>query len=175
MSQGNVYNNTRIIPLVSSGNVTQSAINNSKVYYRFPAVQAVQRCKLALSHLSVYYSWYNITAAYGNNVFSYNWPTSTGYLPYSVTIPDGNYGLSDLSSYLQYAMQQNNTYLIDASGNNQYFISFADNATYYRVTLTATVVPTSLPAGWSKPSAATWSLPTTATNAADSGASPRRW
>lgn len=152
MSGSNVYNNLRPITVQSTGDVTQAPTLNSTILTKFPVVQSVQRCRLSLSALSVYYSWFNITADYGNNILQYTWPTGSSSTTYTVTIPDGNYSISDLSSYLQYVMVQNGTYLIDSSGNNVFYLSFVSNPTYYRVTLTATPVPAALPSGFTKPS-----------------------
>lgn len=163
MATPNVYNNLRPITVQSAGDVTQQPLLNSTVTTTFPVVQAVQRCRLALSNINVYYSWFNITADYGNNQFSYIWPNGAGSTTYTVTVPDGNYSLNDLSSYLQYAMTLNGTYLIDASGTNQYYISWVSNPTYYRVTMTVTPVPAAgtLPAGWTQPANYPGTLPTT--------------
>lgn len=103
---------------------------------------------VALSFLSLYYSWRNITSAYNNNSFSYIWNAT----PYTVTLPDGNYEFSDINSYLQnIVMFTNGHYLVDGNGNYVYYLSINANQTYYATTIVATVLPATLPAGWSDP------------------------
>lgn len=169
MSQGNVYNNLRPLVFQSTGDVTQSPITNSTITTRFPVVQSVQASRLALANLEVFFSWFNITAAYGNTTFSYKWPNGAGFQTFTVTLPDGNYGIDDISNFLQFQMQANGTYLIDSAGNNQYFISFQTNPIYLRTTLTYLTVPTSLPTGWLYSTGTTtppagYTLPTVATS-----------
>ena len=151
---------TRIIPLTSNFNVaTASPATNSVLTFQFPQSQAFQKCEVALSNLNVYYSWYNIQASYGNNTFSYTWPVGAGVNTFSVTVPDGSYQIADLNNYLQYAMQQNGTYLLDGT-TPVFYLSFLANTVYYRVTVTSTNVPTSLPTGYSLPSNYPGALPT---------------
>src|SRR6202034_1061508 len=71
---------------------------------QFPYPQKFSRCEVALSETFLFYSWYNITAAFGNNTFSYGYPTgnggdANGYIFFTVVIPDGFYSIDDLSSY----------------------------------------------------------------------------
>ena len=108
---------------------------------------------MALQSLSIYYSWPNITAAYGNNTFQYSWLGT----PVSVTLPDGFYTISEVNSYLQSVMVANSQYLIDSAGNYVYFLEITTNSSLYAVQLNAYPIPTStqaaalgytLPTGW---------------------------
>jgi len=96
----------------------------------------------------VYYSWRNITTAFNNKTMSYIWIDGTTH---TVTFPDGYYAISDLNGYLEFKMKQNGHYLVDAQGNNVYFLNMVTNAVYYAVTLTVSVVPNSLPSGYTNP------------------------
>ena len=101
----------------------------------------------SLKSLTLYYSWPNISSAMGNNSFSYNWNGTS----FPVVLADGIWNFSDIQSYLQQVMLQNGHYLVDASGNQQYYISIFANSVLYALSLTVTPVPSSLPAGWSNP------------------------
>ena len=72
-----ILNSTNIVP--NSG--------NSNFIYNFPAGGTqFKNDEIALSNISMYYSWFNINQAlYNNNVFNYIWLGTT----YVVTIPDG--------------------------------------------------------------------------------------
>ncbi len=54
---------------------------------------------IALVSYNIPYTWYNISAAQGNNQFRYS--PDAGVNWYTLTIPDGNYGVDDLNLELQ--------------------------------------------------------------------------
>jgi hypothetical protein len=86
----------------------------------------------------MYYSWPNIQAMYNNNVFTYVWWDYLGNLTsvQNITIPDGNYSISILSSFIQSQMLLRGHYLKQASNQNKvFFISFTENPTYYATEL----------------------------------------
>ncbi len=130
---------------------TENPAVNNRIRVQFPAPQTFQNCELALASLNVFFSWYNIQAAYGNNSFSYTWPTSTGTQTFTVVIPDGSYDVAGLNTYLQFVCQQNGTYLLDGGGNAVYYLTWVPNLTYLRTTLTATPLPATLPTSYSLP------------------------
>src|SRR6185312_12350443 len=103
--------------------------------------------EVCLSTLLLYYSWRNITAAYGNNTFSYIFNGVTT----AVTLTDGNYSAGDMSNALQQEMQALGQYLLDSNGNPVYYLSLQTNPTYYAISIISTPVPTILPSGWSNP------------------------
>jgi len=121
-------------------NLLDNGKNNTLVY-RFPRSVQFKDAQIAVSQVSMYYSWYNISAALGNNTFSYVWP-GYGVRKY-VTIPDGLYEISDINSYLQSQMIANNHYLVNASGNFVYYISIEVNQSRYAVQINTFKVPTS--------------------------------
>ena len=57
--------------------------------------------------------------------------TASAYTPYTVTIPEGFYTVPALSIWLQSYFIDQKMYLVDASGNNTYYMSFSQNTTYY--------------------------------------------
>lgn len=56
--------------------------------------------KVALHSATIYYSWYNITSSFGNNVIRYSKDAGSTWET-DIIIPNGIYGLNDINSYLQ--------------------------------------------------------------------------
>lgn len=138
-----------------------SGTSNTRYRYVFPqGGVAFDNEEMALSSISMYYSWPNITTAYTNNSFSYTWTDGTVV---SITMPDGYYDIGTINSYLQSQMIANNHYLVKSTGEYLYFLELLTNSTYYAVQLNSYPLYTSAQAsalGYSLPSGATWSLPT---------------
>lgn len=153
--------------VITSDDLIQTENFNTYVY-TFPApVTFYEGDSLALAGLACYLCWFNITAAFNNNKFTYYWFDSThdyasGGVQYDVTIPDGWYSIETLNEYLQFVMINNSTYLVDSS-NYVYYLEFVYNTTYNRLQLVSYALPTALPAGYSYPTGATWLLPAAAT------------
>ena len=129
------YQNNGLIA-INQNNLVSSSINN-QFLYTFPAgaVNFKKGDQIALQSLNLYYSWYNISAALGNNSFSFVWYSGSGptATTVNVVIPDGFYTVAQLNAYLQYVMVQNLMYLIDSSGNFVYFITLTTNSVSYRI------------------------------------------
>ena len=93
--------------VINSNNLVQDG-NNNKLIYRFPNSVQFKDNYIAVSSVSMYYSWYNISAALNNNTFYYTWYNAAGIIsvngnPYfTVTIPDGLYEITQLNSFLQF-------------------------------------------------------------------------
>jgi len=134
--------------ILNSSNILPGS-NNSELIYNFPTGSVeFKNDEVAVSTISMYYSWFNIDSRlYNNNIFQYVWLGTT----YTVTIPNGNYSISQLNAYLQYVMIQNNHYLIDSSSNNVYYLELTVNQTLYKIEFTSYPIPTALPLGWSSP------------------------
>jgi hypothetical protein len=135
---------------------TQSNIindgQNNKLRYNFPNSVLFKKNSIAVASVNMYYSWFNISAAYQNNTLIYNWRDNTGSAtPYTITIPDGVYEITDLNNLLQFTFIANGHYLINATGQNVYFAEFVINPTRYAVQINTFLIPTSLPAGYTQP------------------------
>jgi hypothetical protein len=125
--------------------------------YKFPQGSVTFKDhEVALAGMSIYYSWYNISAEKRNNQFSYIWNADTA-VTYNVTIPDGNYTFEELYTYFQFAFIQNKTYMIDGSGNYVYFIELLFNSTKNLMEVICYPLPTVL-GTYSIPVGATWTL-----------------
>ena len=102
----------RVIVLNSSNLVPDG--QNNKLIYKFPNSVVFKNNSIAVSSVSMYYSWFNISEALMNNKFSYSWLEGTTTMTYEVVIPDGLYEIAQLNAYFQFVMISNNTYLISA-------------------------------------------------------------
>ena len=58
---------------------------------------------IALSNLSIYYTWNNIKSSYNNNKFKISAPTWNK----EFTLPHESYLISDIQDYFQYIMKKN--------------------------------------------------------------------
>ena len=152
-----------LYPLIlnSSSLVLNGSLNNT-YRYTFPSGSVkFNGSKVAVANVSMYYSWYNITATQNNNSFQLIWPIGAGTNTYTITLPNGFYDISEINSYLQQFCITNGLYLINGSGQYVYYAEFITNSNYYAIQFNAYSIPTSLPVGYTAPS--NWvGYPTTA-------------
>jgi hypothetical protein len=139
-------------------NIVQDG-NNNKLVYRFPNSVVLKDKYIAVSSISMYYSWFNITTVYTNNTFTYTW-NGTVNRTYTITIPDGLWDISAINNYIQYICLQNGTYWT-VSGTYYYPFELVVNANRYAIQLNTYQIPTSTPTGGTTPPAG-W--PTTVFN-----------
>ena len=57
---------------------------------------------VALSNLSIYYTWKNIKSSYNNNKFKISAPTWSE----KFELPDGSYSISDIQDYFEYILKK---------------------------------------------------------------------
>ena len=57
---------------------------------------------VALSNLSICYTWKNIKSSYNNNKFKVSAPTWSG----EFELPDGSYSISDIQDYFEYILKK---------------------------------------------------------------------
>jgi hypothetical protein len=140
---------------------------NSQFLYRFPTSARLDpRQKLAVSSITMTYSTYNITAANGNNTYSYVWFDG---LAYAVVMPDGFYTIDMINSYLQFTFINNGHYMIAPNGENVYFAVITANITTFTVEVvvfpcSSTLYPTTGASPYVIPpgAAPVWTPPVTA-------------
>ena len=139
---------TRSLQIVSgSSSVTFTSPNLFTLRLPASGFRTSSKDECALKSLSLYYSWPNVSAALGNNSFSYSYDGVT----YPVVMADGIYQFSELQSYFELVMGQNGHYLVNTDGQRVYFINLTVNSVLYCLSLTVTPVPSILPVGWSNP------------------------
>jgi len=97
-----------------------------------------------LTSASLYFSWRNITTS--NNKFSY---IRIDDIEYYVEISIGLYEMSDIKSYFQFVMSQNNHATTNTeTGSTIYLIDFVVSNTKYSIDILTYPVPASLPTGF---------------------------
>lgn len=150
-----VFNQSNLVP----------STNQNQYTYTFQGSRTFKNNKVAIKSISLYYSWKNITAAYGNNVFQIIWPitasssTVTTTATYTLTVPDGNYSTSQLNTVIQNFCIANKLYLYLTSSPTTYYyyISCQPNANYYSTEFDFFPIPDSAlqttlglsqPSGW---------------------------
>lgn len=141
--------------IVNSSNVANLNNGNNTYQYNFigGSMTIPEGSEISISSATIPYSWRNVTTSYGNNSYSFYWPTSIStYTTYNVTMPDGFYDIEEINTFFQNFCITNGLYLINNSGEYVYYFSFNLNLNYYGIQLVSTLVPTSLPVGWTQPS-----------------------
>ena len=73
---------------------------------------SLDRKVIALSNLSIYYTWNNINSSYSNNKFKISAPTWNK----EFTLPDGSYSVSHIQDYFKYLLKKHGKIQI----NHQY-------------------------------------------------------
>lgn len=96
----------------------------------------VKRSEIGLFSSIVNYAWYNITAAYGNNQFSYSFQVGAGTVTRNLTIPDGNYTPDELNTWFKAQQIANG----DGNGAGTVFLSITLNNIQNGLTITAAPV-----------------------------------
>jgi hypothetical protein len=136
--------------ILNQSNIVNLNNGNNQLIFKFPSSVRLSNHALAVSNISMFYSWYNISSSLQNNIFQYSWSNSGTSVDnqYDIIIPNGTYNISDINAYLQSQMINNNTYAIDASGNYVYYLEMVVNAVEYGIQLNSFAVPTTPTAGW---------------------------
>jgi len=126
---------------------------NSQLTYRFPNSVVLKDKYIAVSSISMFYSWFNVTQSAQTNTVIFTWDSGNPALSnITITIPDGLYEITDINNYFQYFCIDNGFYWIEtATGNYIYPFEIAVNAQRYAVQLNTFLIPTSTPLGYSIP------------------------
>lgn len=123
-------NNKRI--LLDSSAAGASVTNNFSVYLSNPIYLGGIKWNCALTKITTYYSWYNISAQLNNNIFQYYNGTTTRTL----TIPDGTYSFPDLMTEIQDLMITYGDYTAGTPNVFAINASLDDSTGYITLTLT---------------------------------------
>ena len=131
-------------------------------------IQNVRGKVIALAELVMVNALFNVTAALGNQQWSYCWIDGTVVTD---TIPDGRYNVVDgsLQAYIQSRMFANGHFLAPSSASSglplMFFVAIVQLPTFYKYGLQVLAVPSSMPSGYSLPTGTyaspAWTLPPT--------------
>ncbi len=146
--------------------ISSSTYNSStrSFNYKFPTAQSFKSKQLALTNIAIYNQFFNISSAYGNNTVTFTFNSATPQT-FSWVLSDGYYSISDLNYALQNFMVLNKLYVVASNGNFVYFFQLVVNSVQYSAEMDFAYIPTSAQAttaGYTQPSGATWSYPSTA-------------
>lgn len=138
--------------VLNSNNLVQDGENN-KLIYSFPNSVLFKNTYVALQSASLYYSWYNISAALGNNTYQFIFPNTSGVMTTrTVIMPDGIYEVKDIDAYFQFYCLQNGYYWTTITGEQVFYMKFEVNISSYTVQVCAYSPPyTSSPASIGNP------------------------
>jgi hypothetical protein len=153
----------------NQSNLVQNGNNNTLVY-KFPNSVTFSNSSVAISQITMYYSWFNVTSALMNNSFTFNWinaDNTNNYTTYTITIPDGLYEIASINAFLQFVCINGPSlstaiinpvppapfYYVNSSGDNVYYAEFVVNPTAYAIQLNTYNTPIfgALPVGWTNP------------------------
>jgi hypothetical protein len=135
--------------VLNQNNLLANGQNNTFVY-NYPSSVAFPHHEVAVQSISMFYSWANISSVLGNNTFTLYFPVNAAGIAssgaaqlntYVIPIPDGQYEVTDLNALIQFYCVKNGLYLINASGQNVYFVEMLINATRYAVQMNTFPLP----------------------------------
>ena len=82
---------------------------------------------IALSNLSIYYTWKNIKSLYNNNKFKISAPTWND----EFELPDGSYSVSDIQDYFEYILKKHGENIDKPSV--QIYVNKIENRATFRI------------------------------------------
>lgn len=136
--------------VLNQSNIVPDGQNN-KLVYRFPNSILLKDKYIAVSNISMYYSWFNITSSANNNTLKYSWTSGAVTTTYSIIIPNGLYEISAINNFCQFTMINNGTYWISSNGDNVYPFEIILNPNRYAVQINTYLVPIATPPLYSIP------------------------
>ena len=152
--------------VLNSTNVVSGTSNNTYQYKFILGSLKLKNYEMAITSFVLPYSWFNVTNLYNNKTISFTFPTGATTTTLNITLPEGFYTVADIQNYIYLQCIAAGLYLIDSSGNYVLYANIYSNATYYANTINLSVVPSTLPVGWSYALSGTYSaaggLPTVA-------------
>ena len=151
---------------LNSSNVVGNGNNTYKFNFIAGGLNA-KDCEMAIGSLTIPYSWFNVSPFYNNQNFTITVPIMAGMpnatglngaptstattISNTFVLSAGFYTVSDLNNYIQLWCYNNGFYMINAKGENVYYINVSTNITSYSNMIVFTQVPTALPSGYALP------------------------
>lgn len=146
---------------------------NNTWRYSFPGSACnFKNVEGSIQSISLYNSEFNVDSSqFANTSFQIEMPTAATTSTISVNLQDGYYLYADINRNIQTALVTAGAYLIDASGNQVFYIQIEENSTYYACQPDCSATPTSLPTGYTRPATGLYS--TTGTGLPSTSRVPR--
>ena len=126
--------------VLNQSNIVPDGQNN-KLRYKFPNSVNLKDKYIAVSSISMYYSWDNITALQINNKITYTWTVGVTTTTNTITIPDGLYEISEINFFIQFTLISAGHYWSNGNGDNLYPFEIVVNPTRYAIQLNTYLVP----------------------------------
>jgi hypothetical protein len=128
-----VLNDTNVVP------------NSNNALYRYNFIGGnfkTKNARLCLSHVTIPYSWFNVSPQWSNQTLGIRWFTGSTFIDTTITFPTGFYSTADLNDYLKQYMISQNYFLANETGQYIFYIAIVQNQTYYANQLILTKIPT---------------------------------
>ena len=109
-------------------NTNAKTEEKSRLRLKLNGAMKLEDSYVCMSDLSMYYSWFNITAKYGNNKFQYKRLSDSR--TFDVVLPDGSYEIKDINDYLNHVMKRHDDKL-----EGKPPITLRNNTIFYRVAI----------------------------------------
>jgi len=114
---------TSILLKLDSSKLTNQKSHNFTINYTPPIqLDETKNYEISLLKAWIWYSWFNISQAKGNNILRYSHDGGTTFT--QVILPDGNYDINGIDAYMKAQMKINNHW---DSVNEDYFINLIPN------------------------------------------------
>jgi len=152
---------------LDSSEVVENGLNNTFRYNFVGSSVNFRDVELAIQSINLYNSQYNIDSqAFANTSFKIEVPTAATTSTISINLADGAYQYTDINRNIQTALKNAGAYLINANGDDVFYIQLVANQTYYAAQIDHSATPTTLPVGYTRPTTGLYSsggtgLPTT--------------
>jgi len=115
--------------LTISSDDRESAQSTDNISIAFaPALRISGNWELALQSMTLWYSYYNISPDYNNQIFRYN----NGSIWKNITITPGLYTIDDLNAYIQSVMLANGDFTV-VGGVNTFDITLTPNYNTFKL------------------------------------------
>jgi hypothetical protein len=103
--------------VLNNSNLIGSSNNTYKYNFINGSLNIPEDSEIAVSQITIPYSWFNISSQYGNNTMSYYIPNSSNVQTrYDLIIPNGFYTTTDLNNFLQSQLKNNGHYWYSTQG-----------------------------------------------------------
>jgi hypothetical protein len=113
---------------ISSDDRPSGQTSDDFVIHFSPAIYIPGNWVIAIHELSIWYSWYNISTDYNNQVFRYY----NGSSYKNITIPNGLYSIENLNDYVHAIMKSNGDYTV-VGGIDTFDITLTPNYNTFKL------------------------------------------